>query len=109
MIYNQTLALQRAGNHPAIAKQMLQQLIETLPQQQQQIKSNYQQQNWQALWDQVHYLHSATVYCATEDLQQICAELEQAITDKQLTKITETMPYLDQAISNLLAWFKKAR
>lgn len=70
------LALQRADGKLELAKEMLDLLINSLPHAQQAISEAIEQQDENALLQQVHKLHGATCYTGLPMLKQLTEEIE---------------------------------
>lgn len=73
------LALQRAAGKTALAKEMLERLLDSLPEVQRSLNGPLLPELHQNILHQVHKLHGSCAYCGVPQLQQCCQRLEKAL------------------------------
>ncbi|WP_075183195.1 two-component sensor histidine kinase BarA [Pantoea sp. 1.19] len=73
------LALQQAANKPDLARDMLQMLVDFLPEVQQKVETCMQQNTLPALRQILHKLHGSASYSGVPRLKQLCLQLEQQL------------------------------
>ncbi len=88
--------LERAGNKPELAKEMLSMLIESIPEARHKIQHAHQAKDTQDLLNHVHKLHGATCYCGVPELRKIAHDLETALKRSELE-------HLDSMVSQLVS------
>ncbi len=81
------LATQLAGNKRELAKEMLNILSKTLPNDIACIKQCENNKNYDELQKRVHKLHGALCYCGVPRLKQAAAKLETALKNSASAKI----------------------
>lgn len=98
-------SLQLAKGNTSLATEMLTLLMENLPQDRQNIKQLFHNQQWDELEDKVHKLHGATCYCGLPQLKPACQALESQLQKKCYNKSLEPLyTTLITAIDKLLEW-----
>ena len=75
-IVDWTLGEKLANGNRALAKELFDMLLETLPQHKQEIQTAYDKKNFTQLAQAVHKLHGATCYVGTVRLKQATEDLE---------------------------------
>ncbi|MDX1803109.1 MAG: response regulator [Alcanivorax sp.] len=78
-VLDETLANQRAGGRPELAREMLRMLLDNLLEDRPAISRAFDQNNLEQLLEQVHKLHGATRYCGTPRLEMAARRLEEAL------------------------------
>jgi len=73
------LALRQAANKPDLARDLLQMLVDFLPDVQTQVESNMAENNASGLRDIIHKLHGSASYSGVPRLKQLCQKLEQSL------------------------------
>lgn len=76
-------SLQLAANNPALAKEMLTGLVESLAPAQLLINQFFTKNNFKAMREAVHRLHGACCYCGVPNLKAATMKLETALAKKQ--------------------------
>jgi len=92
-----------AGGRVELAKEFLNNLVATLPQEKAKINEEYQNKNWDSLRDIVHKLHGACCYCGVPYLKNCAQQLESSIATRTLDIIKPRVEALNLAIDTLLA------
>ncbi|MEK6731450.1 MAG: Hpt domain-containing protein [Pseudomonadota bacterium] len=86
-IVDWTLGEKLANGNRALAKELFDMLLETLPQHKQEIQTAYDKKNFTQLAQAVHKLHGATCYVGTVRLKQATEDLEHAAKQNQTDQI----------------------
>jgi len=101
-IINWDLAIERAGGKEELAKELLDILIKTLPQHQDELKIAFENNDMDALHAAAHKLHSATCYCGTPRLKNAAKDLEDTSKLNDDRKIKESYHKLLEEITAVL-------
>ncbi|WP_426417301.1 ATP-binding protein [Aestuariirhabdus sp. LZHN29] len=88
-----------AAGKEDLAEEMLQMLLDNLPQDRQQIEQQYSQGQLPELLETVHKLHGATRYCGVPLLRQACHEMESGL---KLNSHTDSIELLRPPCEELL-------
>ena len=96
------LGAKLVGNDKSMAKELLEMLIDTLPEHLNEITTAYEANNLDALVKATHKLHGATCYTGTPRLKASAAALEQAAKQKQTEKLQELFKQLVEEINMVL-------
>jgi len=91
-----------AGGSEAMAKELLEMLIDALPEHETEILIAHSENNLDQLRKAVHKLHGAACYCSTPQLKQAAADLESALKIGQTDKTNALLKDLQQAIKNVM-------
>jgi two-component system sensor histidine kinase BarA len=91
-----------AGGRIELAKELLEKLMASLPQEKVRINESYLQKNWEALRNHVHKLHGACCYCGVPKLKEVAQQLEAAAANRTLDAIPARLEALNLAIDMLL-------
>lgn len=78
-VYNEALAIKRAGGRKEMADELLEKLIESIHNDRPKIENAFAQRNLKDLGELVHRLHGGCCYCGTPELQHSAKSLEKAI------------------------------
>ncbi|MDN4628460.1 MULTISPECIES: two-component sensor histidine kinase BarA [Erwinia] len=73
------LALRQAANKPDLARDLLQMLVDFLPEVQKQVESHMAEGDVGALRDIIHKLHGSASYSGVPRMKQLCQQLEQSL------------------------------
>lgn len=103
-IYDNVLALERAGGNEQLAAQMFALLRKDLPQQQQDIELAYCQQQLAELQRLVHRLVGATRYCGVPGLADSAEVLDRYLKNGQNEKLGLLLQHLYEEIERVLAY-----
>ncbi len=76
------LGIRLAGGKPQLAEELLQMLLQALPEERQKISAALHAQDWATLLERVHKQHGASRYCGVPRLQQACQQAEEALKDR---------------------------
>jgi two-component system sensor histidine kinase BarA len=101
------LAIERADGKEELAKELLNILIKTLPQHQDELKTAFENNDTDALHAAAHKLHSATCYCGTPRLKNAARDLEDISKSNDNPKIKESYQKLQEEITAVLQVYKK--
>ncbi|MCE9678076.1 two-component sensor histidine kinase BarA [Shewanella sp. AS1] len=96
---NWDLCLTQANNKVSLALEMLQMLLDSIPQTRSNLTDALEQLNNQAMLAIVHKLHGASCYCGVPTTQRLCREIESALK-KGLT-IDEVEPEILELLDEL--------
>lgn len=99
-VFDAEESLQLAAGKPALAREMLQMLLDTLPAERQAIHEAFQQPGQQLRIERVHRLHGATRYCGVPQLRQACQQCETRL--KEGLPADDALASLDAAIQRLI-------
>ncbi|MDO8954711.1 MAG: response regulator [Gammaproteobacteria bacterium] len=89
MLIDLKLGKNLAGGNESLAKEMLELLLNSLPQELALMEEAYAKKDWQALLAYAHKLHGATCYCGTPALKGKTKALEQALKQQQYEDIDD--------------------
>lgn len=93
------------SNHlPALAKDMLSMLIDSLPETAATISSSFKKQNMDELEEVVHRLHGGASYCGVPKLKAASAKLDELLRKKHYDMIHHPMGVLLDTITQLDNW-----
>lgn len=92
-----------AGGKMELAKEFLEKLIATLPEDKQQINKDYQNKDWKLLRDHVHKLHGACCYCGVPELKNRAQQLEAAIESENPDSMKTALDAFNRAVESVLA------
>ncbi len=106
-IINWELAVERAGGKEELAKELLDILIKTLPQHQDELKTAFENNDMDALHAEAHKLHSATCYCGTPRLKNAARDLEDISKSNDNPKIKESYHKLLDEITAVLQAYQE--
>ena len=101
-----TLSLQRAQRKPALARELLEGLLDSLPALATQLASHLDARDYSALLDATHKLHGICCYCGVPRLQQRSSELQSALKQRATddSSIDSAAHALLAAIDELIDW-----
>lgn len=97
------LALEKANGNDALAKHMMNMLLEMLPEHERFIDEAFNAKNYSAINQEAHKLYGALCYCGTPNLKKAAKALENASADDQSKEVTA----LYQKIKAEIAWLKE--
>ena len=98
--------IQRMNGNEAMAKEMLQLLVETLPNELKSFQTAYEQRDWQVIKNLAHKLHGATCYCGVPRLKQACTHLETYLQTPERNQREELYQQLLKEIETLQTTYK---
>lgn len=101
------LCLASTGHKPELAKDMLQGLLDSLPEARQKIAVLKQQQKLDAYSMAVHRLHGNACYTGVPVLRQICHSIEDDVKSGHDEQAYARANQLDAEIARLLAWYEQ--
>jgi two-component system sensor histidine kinase BarA len=97
------LGYKLAGGKKELAKELLQSLIQTLPEEKEKINEAFTRLDFTALSEIVHRLHGACCYCGVPLLKSEAQKLEKASATHSIEGIKSNLQRLNAAIEELLA------
>jgi len=98
------MCIELSNNLPALAKDMLSMLIDSLPETAATISSSFKKQNMAELEEAVHRLHGGASYCGVPKLKTASAKLDELLRKKHYDMIHHPMGVLLDAIIQLNNW-----
>jgi two-component system sensor histidine kinase BarA len=98
------LCLRLANNKPALARDMLVMLLESLPGEKNQINLAVQQQDFIQLEELVHRLYGSCCYCGVPRLKRISGLLDKLLRAKQYDQTSGAITSLNFAIDDVVQW-----
>ncbi|MCW5590186.1 MAG: two-component sensor histidine kinase BarA [Legionellales bacterium] len=101
-IIDLTLATKLAGGKPDLAIELLEMLIEKLPEEKATIIETYQTNDFEQLEHYVHKLHGATCYCGVPKLKQATHQFETVLKRQQHDRYAEYFQNLILAIEEVI-------
>ncbi len=108
-IFDEQLALQRANHRADLAAELLQILVESLPEDQENMNSSYTDNDIDEFRRQVHKIHGALRYCGVPRLGQAIETLEDEVKKAQSLEVDEIKQALGVANSEINAlgsWYR---
>lgn len=103
------MGIRLANGKEDLATEILAMLIDSLPQEQQDIQTCFEQKDYANLLEHVHRLHGGTRYTGTPKLQIAAKELEESIKKRNYEQLNQHMNTLLQEIDAVLRWSKEHR
>lgn len=100
------LSLKLANNKPLLARDMLKMMLDSLPNEKQQINQALTEGNEVLLGELVHRLYGSSCYCGVPCLKNISGLLDKLIQAKDLANINSAVVSLNNAIDDIIAWGK---
>lgn len=94
-----------AGNKEDLAQEMLEMLINGLPEDFASIKQSYEAKQLYDLGEHVHRLHGACCYVGVPKLKAIAKELEDAIAANSSDKITYYVMAMEKEVTKILNYY----
>ncbi|MCG9696049.1 two-component sensor histidine kinase BarA [Shewanella sp. Isolate11] len=96
---NWELCLTQANHKADLALEMLQMLLDSLPETRNHLSQALDQLDSQAMISHVHKLHGASCYCGVPTTQRLCREIEQAL--KKGAKVEDVEPEILELLDEL--------
>ncbi|MEI2265724.1 two-component sensor histidine kinase BarA [Erwinia sp. CGal63] len=93
------LALRQAANKPDLARELLQMLVDFLPEVQKQVESYMAEEKVSELRDIIHKLHGSASYSGVPRMKQLCQQLEQSLRGGQA--IADVEPELFELLDEM--------
>lgn len=98
------LCLKLANNKPALARDMLNMLLNGLATEKQQINSALANNNYEELGELIHRLYGSSCYCGVPRLKHISGLLDKLFQSKQYEQARDAIPALNHALDDLINW-----
>lgn len=99
-----SLCLRLANNKPALARDMLTMLLQSLPTDQLHINRALEQKNFSQLEECVHRLFGSCCYCGVPRLKKISGLLDKLLQAQQFDQADGAVTALNNAIDDVLRW-----
>jgi two-component system sensor histidine kinase BarA len=112
-IVNWELCLAQANNKASLAQEMLQMLVNSIPETQENIETALKQQQLPQLLAVIHKLHGACCYSGVPTLQQLCQIIESALktgaqlldVEPEILELLDELTKVESAAQKLLSSF----
>ncbi|MEM8498786.1 MAG: response regulator [Pseudomonadota bacterium] len=101
------LCLTSTGQKPDLAKEMLQGLLDSLPEERKKIADLKQQRDVDAYSMAVHRLHGNACYTGVPVLRQICHSIQDDVKSGHTVQAYARADQLDAEIARLIAWHEQ--
>jgi two-component system sensor histidine kinase BarA len=101
-----TLCLKLANNKPALARDMLAMLLDSLPNEKIQINRAFSEKDFVQMEDLVHRLYGSCCYCGVPRLKRVSGLLDKLLNAKQYTQTDGALTSLNYAIDDVIDWAK---
>lgn len=82
-------AKEMIGGNEAVMLEILTMLLESLPDELEQLQRAYQEEDWKKIREVAHRLRGAASYCGTLRLRSVCAALEEYIESGLTARLVE--------------------
>ena len=99
---NFTAAVQLCGGKEDIAREIIQMLVNELPEQNKMLQSAYEQQDWQQLDYLTHKLSGSASYCGMDQIKMYSHTLNRSIRQRDLEQVPTQFTQLHLAIDSAL-------
>lgn len=106
-VVDMELGIRLAGGKPALAKEMLDMLIQSIPESRDSLHRAFQSNNIEEMIHSVHHLHGATRYCGVPRLALTTETLETQLKMNQLVIAQGTLQTLYQELEKLESWHRE--
>lgn len=103
-VVDMELGIRLAGGKPALAREMLDMLVKSIPDSRTALHDAFQSNNIEEMIHAVHHLHGATRYCGVPRLALTTETLETQLKMNQLVAAQGTLQTLYQELEKLEAW-----
>ncbi|WP_158304066.1 response regulator [Cellvibrio japonicus] len=100
------LCLKLANNKPALARDMLQMLLNSLEQEKEQINTALAQENYVQLGELIHRLYGSCCYCGVPKLKHISGLLDKLFQAGAYDHAKDAIPALIHALDDIVHWQK---
>lgn len=101
-----TLCLKLANNKPALARDMLVMLLDSLPNEKAQINRAFSEKDFEQMEDLVHRLYGSCCYCGVPRLKRVSGLMDKLLNAKQYNQADGALTSLNYAIDDVLDWAK---
>ncbi|OPX56062.1 two-component system, NarL family, sensor histidine kinase BarA [Oceanospirillum multiglobuliferum] len=103
-VVDMELGIRLAGGKPAMAKEMLKMLVESIPETRRALEKAFNSGDLEEMVHAVHHLHGATRYCGVPRLALTTETLETQLKMNKLLVAEDTLATLYQELDRLEAW-----
>ncbi len=101
-VVDEQLGASLAGDNLEIAKELLQILMTTLPEEAAEIEKHFHAKDWTTMANKVHKVHGATSYCGTPALKFAALTLERILKDHQTEEVPTAHELFQYEVQRLL-------
>ena len=98
------LCLKLANNKPALARDMLQMLVNSLAQEKTQLQQALAAEAFDQLGEQIHRLYGSCCYCGVPKLKHISGLLDKLLQAGETAQAKDAMQALFHALDEVLTW-----
>lgn len=98
------LCMKLANNKPALARDMLVMLLESLPTEKAQINHAFAEKDFPQLEEIVHRLYGSCCYCGVPRLKRVSGLLDKLLRAQQFEQAEGAVTSLNHAIDDILQW-----
>ncbi|WP_036567047.1 response regulator [Oceanospirillum beijerinckii] len=106
-VVDMELGIKLAGGKPALAKEMLDMLIQSIPDSRTSLEQAFNGNDIEEMIHAVHHLHGATRYCGVPRLALTTETLETQLKMNQLVAAQGTLQTLYQELEKLESWHRE--
>lgn len=106
-VVDMELGIKLAGGKPALAKEMLEMLIQSIPDSRTSLEQAFNGNDIEEMIHAVHHLHGATRYCGVPRLALTTETLETQLKMNQLVAAQGTLQTLYQELEKLESWHRE--
>ncbi len=99
-----SLCLKLANNKPALAHDMLQMMLSSLPTEKLGINQAVAENNIPVLGELIHRLYGSSCYCGVPQLKSISGLLDKLLQANKIAEIENAITTLNHAIDEILLW-----
>ncbi|TKB46173.1 two-component sensor histidine kinase BarA [Thalassotalea mangrovi] len=97
-----SLALERSGNRPELAKEMLSMLLKSLPETKALLQELMEAKDKHGLYQAIHKLNGACCYNGVPRLERICRDIETHLSEQELDSIEPELLEMFDEIDKLI-------
>lgn len=99
---NFSAAVQLCGGQESIAREIIQMLVNELPEQSRELQEAVAKKNWKNLDYISHKLAGSAAYCGMEEIKKEARSLNEMIRQQNMAEVPQQMTHLQQAITDAL-------
>ncbi len=108
-VVDMQLGLKLVSFKQDLADDILNILVEKLPEDMAAIKALFAEKQYQAMHQKIHYLHGALCYCGTPRMKKIVEWLESDLKNKKQDNLAHLINLLDKEANQLIAYHARMR
>lgn len=99
---NFAAAVELCGGQEVIAREIIQMLVNELPQQSQELQESLDKKNWKNLDYISHKLAGSAAYCGMEEIKRQAREVNTLLRQQKFAELSQEMARLQKAIKDAL-------